>query len=127
MKLVTLDEAKNNLLIEPALTAFDTDINLKITIASDMIINHIKNRNKLYQPLYAEDGSEELDSNGDPVYELDSNGDLIIRPLVKGATLVMVGILFRDRDGAEANKWSRGYLPDPVTSILCSLRDPTLA
>lgn len=61
-------------------------------------------------------------------YYNDSTGEAVDVPeLVQNAVLLLIGILYRDRDGEEADKWEQGYLPRPVTSILYPLRDPALA
>lgn len=125
MMLVTLQQAKDNLLID--FNTYDTDITLKISSASGMVINYLKSRKNLYVLLVDDDGVPLLDSQGEVIYELDSQGSRIIRDEVKHAVLILVGIFFRDRDGVEAKDWRPGFLPAPVTAILYPLRDPALA
>lgn len=125
MNLVTLQEAKDNMYV--TFSASDTDIKLKIAAASGAVLNYLKGRSKLYVIETDSDGVEMLDSSGDPVYERDSQGKRLIRSEVKQATLILVGIFFRDRDGAEADKWEPGFLPRPVTALLYPLRDPAVA
>lgn len=125
MMLVTLEEAKANMFV--TFDNQDDDIRLKIRAASGAILNYLKNRTKLYQVEYTSDGEPELDSNGKPVYVTDSNGARLVRDEIKQATLILVGIMFRDRDGSEAKNWEHGYLPFPVTALIWQLRDPSLA
>lgn len=125
MMIVTLQEAKDNLLID--FNTYDTDITLKIKSASGMVLNYLKSRRNLYVILVDDDGEPLLDSQGAVIYELDSQGSRIIRDEVKQAVLILVGIFFRDRDGVEAKDWGPGFLPAPVTAILYPLRDPALA
>lgn len=127
MNLVTVEEARDNLLIDFVSPEIDRDLRLKIAAASSAVINYLRRRSAVYQLETDENGVVESDSNGDPVYALDSQGDRIIRAEVKQATLVLVGILFRDRDGAESKEWREGYLPFPVTALLYPLRSPALA
>lgn len=125
MMLVTLEEAKDHLFID--FNTFDADISLKIKSASKMVVNYLKSRKNLYVIELDQDGDPVLDSQGDVIYELDSQGDRIIGDDVKHATLILLGILYRDRDGVEAADWRPGFLPAPVTAILYPLRDPALA
>lgn len=125
MMLVTLEEAKNHLFID--FDTFDADITLKIKSASGMVLNYLKGRKNLYVIELDEDGDPILDSQGYQIYELDSQGDRLVRDEVKHAVLIMLGILYRDRDGVEAKDWAPGFLPAPVTAILYPLRDPALA
>ena len=125
MMLVTLQEAKDNLLID--FNTYDTDIRLKISSASGMVLNYLKSRRNLYVLLVDDDGLPLLDSRGEVIYELDSQGTRIVRDEVKHAVLILVGMFFRDRDGVEAKDWAPGFLPAPVTAILYPLRDPAIA
>lgn len=125
MMIVTLEQAKANLLVD--FDTYDADITLKIKSASGMVLNYLKNRKKLYEMELDDDGIEILDSQGDPIYVLDSQGARIVRDEVKHAVLILVGMFFRDRDGVEAKDWAPGFLPAPVTAILYPLRDPALA
>lgn len=125
MDLVTLAEAKDNLMV--TFDDSDEDIKLKIKAASRSVLTYLKNRSKLYSVATDSDGVELVDSNGTPIYERDSNGARLIRDDVKFATLILVGIFFRDPDGSESKLWSQGQLPAAVTALLYPLRDPTVA
>jgi len=125
MMLVSLQQAKENLLID--FNTYDTDITLKISSASGMVLNYLKSRRNLYVLLVDDDGVPVLDSQGGVIYELDGQGARIVRDEVKHAVLILVGMFFRDRDGVEAKDWAPGFLPAPVTAILYPLRDPAIA
>src|SRR6476659_3078584 len=97
MMLVTLQEAKDHLLVD--FDSADNDITLKITAASGAVLNYLKNRKKLYVVEVDDDGFDVLDSQGDTIPVLDSQGNKIIRDEIRFAVLILVGIFFRDRDG----------------------------
>lgn len=90
-----------------------------IYAASAMVLEYLK--------MDPEDFSgSEYDSDGE--YPSDSDGVLDgTLPQMSTATMYLAGMLYRDPDGAESDKWERGYLPRPVTAMLYSLRDPALA
>lgn len=46
---------------------------------------------------------------------------------VKIATIMLIGIIYREPDGDAAKMFAQGYLPAPVTAMLYPLRDPALA
>ncbi len=50
-----------------------------------------------------------------------------VPPIVKVATMILTGYLYKNRDGNPENAFIPGYLPAPVISLLYSLRDPTVA
>lgn len=110
--LVTLEQVKDHLYIDPDYDN-DNDLILKIQAASNIILNYLSKEGRPY----------ETDSSGDPV--VDSSGDPIPREEVKMATLLLVGILFKDREGAVG--WGQGYLPFHITALIYQLRDPALA
>jgi hypothetical protein len=87
----------------------DADLEAMIHGASAAVMNYLG---------VTEDAFMDSDSSA-------SDG-LFVPPEVELATLVLVGILARDRDGVEAKEWEQGYLPKPVTAILYPLRDPAL-
>jgi len=124
MMLVTLEEAKQHLYV---IHDDDDDlINNQIKASSGIVINFLKTKRGLYEPEYDENGDLVLDSNDDTVPVVDSSGQKLIRDEVRSATLIMICILLRDRDGAEMQKWQTGLLPPPVTALLYPLRDPAL-
>lgn len=85
----------------------DDDLELMIMGASASVLNYLKLAHDFYD-----------DSNGNPQGVPDE---------IVNATILLVGILSRDRDGQEADKWTQGYLPTPVVSLLYCLRDPAVA
>ena len=86
----------------------DTDLANKIAAASVMLIRYLK------------DGALDfLDEDGDLLPGVDVPAD------VQSACAVLVGMLFKDRDGAQA--WAQGYLPFEVTAQIYSRRDPAFA
>lgn len=124
MMLVTLEEAKEHLYV-----IHDDDDDLitnQIKASSGIVINFLKTKRGLYEPEYDENGDLVLDSNDDTVPVVDSSGQKLIREEVRAATLIMIGVLYRDRDGAEMQKWQTGFLPPTVTALLYPLRDPAL-
>lgn len=111
MLLVTLQQARDHLRSDT--NADDNDLTLKIHIASDAVINYLKGGADTF-----------LDSAGDPLE--DSAGDIIGVPYaVQGAVLMLVDILYNQRDGGAV--FDPNYLPQPVVSLLYPLRDPALA
>lgn len=111
MLLVTLQQARDQ--IRSDTNADDSDLELKIHIASDAVVNYLKSA-----------AYDFLDSALEPF--LDSNGDPLDIPYaVQGAVLLLVDILYNQRDGGQA--FNPNYLPQSVVSLLYPLRDPALA
>lgn len=114
--LVTLEQAKQHLRIQDLDSdghPDDPDLTLKVKAASRAALN--------YCGLYA----NFLDSNGD--VPIDSNGDAVVPDDVRAATLLLVGDLYREREGVNASEWEHGFLPRTVVSLLYPYRLPTLA
>ena len=103
--LVTLQQAKDHLRVD--FDAEDSDITLKIHAASGVVIRYLKLPSAYFADL--------------PALTTDTPFE------IQAAVLIMLGILYRDRDGTEMDKWEHGYLPFPVTSLLYTYRDPALA
>lgn len=113
MMLVTLAQASNH--IRRDTTADDADLELKVMAASQMVMNYIE-----------EAGEDWGDSAGDPI--LDSNGFAQNVPYpIQAATLMLVGYLYRERDGSNEYQTQIAgfYLPIGVTAILYPYRTPT--
>lgn len=108
--LVTLAQAKAH--VRQDLDDEDEIIATYIEAASGLIIEHL--------------GSQEdfLDSSGEAI--LDSSDNPVVPAAVKLATLYLVGLFYRDRDGEFLKEWQTGYLPTPVVSILYKSRDPVM-
>ena len=111
MMLISLASAKRHLNMDH--DSDDSLITLYINAASAMVINYLKSVDFLNSS-----DDVEMDSSDEPVgvpYE------------VQAATLIMVGHLYRDRDGDTEKAFEMGYLPKPVMALLYPLRDPALS
>lgn len=124
VEFVTLQEASLHLRRDTV--EDNADLMGKIRAASMAVKNYLKDASP-WEPEYDAFGNLILDTAGDAILVLDSAGDPVARPEVKEATLYLVGIFYRDRDGQDMDKWQHGFLPFPVTSILYPLRTPALA
>lgn len=91
-------------------------LRLLVQAASRLVLAYLKLPDSAY---LNSEGTLELDS--------DTQGYQEVPAEVQGAVLYLAGMLYRDPDGVEAEKWQPGYLPGPVMSMLYHLRKPTLA
>jgi hypothetical protein len=124
MMYVTLELAKNHLNMD-----HDEDdflIGAYARAASAAVKNYLKSASPYQYELDADD-SPVYDTNGDLVYVIDTSGDRVVRDEVQSAVLILIGHLYRDRDGNEGSAYEQGYLPKPVTALLYPLRTPALA
>ena len=113
IELVTLAQVKARLRFDH--DTEDADLQGLIYGASAAVMNYLKLDHDAYL-------------NSDGTMDLNSDGSYDEVPQeVQLATILLVGIMSRDRDGVEADKWQHGYLPMPVMSLLYPLRDPALA
>ena len=113
LDLVTVDDAVRHLRLDEVGSDGDPDLELKITAASAMVLNYLK------------DGADSfLDSDGAVI--TDSNGDPDVPAVVRAATLLVLGYLWRKRDEDESGEFAGGRLPAPVRAMLGPLRDPAL-
>lgn len=113
--LVTLTQARDHLRSDA--TADDTDLELKIKAASRAVLTYLKPAGVA--------ALLEVDSSGDPIE--DSDGVIEDAPEdLQLATLLLIGVFYRDREGTETANWTPGYLPGPVISLLYPYRDPAL-
>lgn len=127
--LVTREEVKSQLMMDN--DAADGWIDMMILAISDAVLSWLKDEWRAYEVLRDQDGAVVLDSNGDPILLTDSNGDLMVRPVVKAATLVEIASQFRFRDGdgaaAVPSHAGHGYvLSAGPTSLLSALRRSTV-
>lgn len=125
IEFVTLGEAKDHLRATDH-NADDGEITLLMRSASGAIKNYLRGTRAAYEQEQDQYGNDLYDSNDDPIYLYDSSGDRIVRYEVKAATLLMLGIFFRDREMVDMEKWQSGFLPAPVVSLLYPLRDPAM-
>lgn len=102
--LVTLQEAKDHLRID--FDAEDNDLTLKIHAASGAVARYLK----IPSSFFADTATLQTDTPFE----------------IKAAVLILLGIFYRDRDGAEMEKWAQGTLPHVVTALLYTYRDPAL-
>ena len=129
MALVTLQEAKDHLLVDTS--AGDNWLNMAIEGVSDAVLRWLKKDWRAYEVLKDSSGNIVVDSNGDPIVLEDSNGP-IVKPVVKMAALVELAVQFRYRDGKDApavpSHWGYGYtLSAGPTSLLTPLRKSTVS
>ena len=107
LEFVTLEEAKVHLRVDT--DAGDEDLQLKIYSASASVYDYIQgSRDKV------------VVSDGKVIK------DALELQRVKQATLILVGILDRARGGEEEPQFQQGQLPFSVTSLIYSLRKPTV-
>ena len=108
--LVTLEEAKAHLQMDHDLD--DPLIEIYIKASSEGVINY-------------------LDGNSPYLLDEDGKETTEVKYIVKAATLIMVGELYKNReanqDGAMPAGFGYGYLPLPVTRLLYPLRTPSMA
>lgn len=129
MALVTLQEAKDHLLVDTS--AGDSWLNMAIEGVSDAVLRWLKKDWRAYQLLEDSNGDVVTYSDGEPIVLEDSNGPLV-KPVVKMAALVELAVQyrFRDGDGAPAvpSNWGHGHvLSAGATSLLAALRKSTIA
>ncbi|WCM86653.1 head-tail connector protein [Acidovorax sp. NCPPB 3576] len=114
----TLEQVKQHLRVDD--DSADDDLILKLEAASERIAMHL-NGVPPFQP--------ELDSLGQPVR--DTDGKIVyttaIRSIVKSATLLLVGYLYRYPSGDEKKAFEDGQLPAPITALLAPIRKRVLA
>jgi hypothetical protein len=117
MRLVTVEEA--SLHVRRDTGDDDDDFEMKVEAASELVLDYI-----------GAGADAWTDSAGQPFEDSDGTA-LDVPKRVKAATLIMVGYLYRERDGSNENQvptqWGYGYLPIGVTALLYSLRKPTVA
>lgn len=129
--LVTLQQAKDHLRVDNS--DGDADLTLKIAGASAAIQNYLKDPLLAYEWAEDEYSVPFLDTAGDEYLAIDSAGDYIVRPEVQAAVLMMVGVLYIDRDakayvdGDGRPRLGDVSLPQAVHWILDPLRVPSLA
>lgn len=121
MNLVTIDEARAHLRIDGDID--DVWLESAIPAISQAVLLWLKDESRAYQP--------DVDSNGDVVVDSNDEPVLMVRPIVRMATLVELATLYRYREG-EGNTgvpqhWGHGYtLSVGATALLTPLRKSTV-
>lgn len=130
--LVTLQEASDHLRRDTG--DDDADLILKIKAISRAILNYLKDDMLAYQFDVDENGCPILDSQGDIIYVMDSQGRFVPREEVQAAVLMMIGVIYRDRDakqyvdgGSNIERLGNMSLPRIVHWLLDPIRKPTHA
>jgi hypothetical protein len=113
-RLVSLADAKLHLRADGS-DHEDSDILLKIGAASLAVLRYIGANADTFLDSY---GDVPVDSEGDPVGVPED---------VAAAVLILLGDLYRNRDGENASEYEFGTLPRVVVSLLYPWRTPTLA
>lgn len=115
MGIVTLEDAKAHLRVDHDLD--DADINFKLEQASAIVVDYLK----------MPEGSWDIGGSGISGSSGGSSGGGLAPFQVKAAVLLVLGDLYKNREGEEnKNEQALGYLSPAVTSLLHRLRDPAL-
>lgn len=112
--LVTLAQARAHLRRDEDDTGADSDLQDKITGASEAVLQYLKSGADAF-----------LDTDGQ-VLE-DNSGSPVVPGAVRSAVLILVGYLDRARDDNPDGAFEFNNLPKPVQALLYPLRTPTLA
>jgi hypothetical protein len=115
---VSLLEVKDALRIDEP--DADDDLILKITEATERVRLHLNGASP-YEPAVDEEGQPVFDEDGARVYTEN------VRPVVRTATAMLVGVLRRYPSGDEGREFEGGELPPSVRALLKPLRRLTLA
>lgn len=127
--LVTLEQAKDHLRVDN--DDGDNDLTLKIHAASNAVLNFLKRSGLAYEYLLDTAGDIFYDTAGDPMFVLDSAGDKVVLPEVQAAVLIMLGVIYIDRDGQDFVEGGSSptlgelHIPRTVKWLLDPLRKPT--
>jgi len=104
MDIVTLAQVKSHLRVDNDLE--DDDLALKLLAAQSAVLTYLKS------------SSVDTLMDGSPSE---------FQFAISAATLLMVGYLYRNRDGDEDQAFDGNYLPGPVKSLLLPYRTPSFA
>lgn len=112
----TLAQVKGRLKIDD--DDADADLELMLEAATDRILIHLNGVSPM-QPATESDGTPVL-VDGLPVYTAQ------VRPIVRSATLTLIGYMYRYPTGDEKKAFDPNVLPAPVTALLGPLRKKVL-
>lgn len=131
LMLVTLQQASDH--VRRDTDDDDADLILKIKAASMAIRNYLKDYMLVYIPATDIHGRQIYDSADEAVYVEDSSGNYIVREEIQNAVLILIGMLYIDRDGNAyidgkfSNRLDSISLPTVVHWLLDPIRTPTMA
>lgn len=114
---VTLDQVEGR--VRSVVINAKLALDLMIETATDRILMHLNGTTPM-QPETESDGTPVLDGEGNPVYTDQ------VRPIVKSATLTLIGYMYRYTTGDEKKAYDPDVLPAPVTALLAPLRRKVL-
>ncbi|UBX28474.1 head-tail connector protein [Arsenophonus apicola] len=106
IEIVTLAEVKSHLRIDH--DVLDADLQNKIASSSAAILDFI---------------DYWVQKNDNDEVKIKDSQDF---NRVKSAVLILIGILYRDPDGADKGLYPKGELPYPVVSLINSLHKPVI-
>lgn len=113
--LVSLEQAQRHLRFdEDQIGVPNPDLEAKIAGASAAVLDYIKG---------AADAFTDTAGN----VPVDTAGVPLVPPVVRSATLILIGYLDRVRDDDSENSFKPNFLPAPVQALLYPLRLPTAA
>lgn len=110
--LVSLASVKQALRVDH--TDDDGMLELLISAASRRVVRHLKGQAGELLSIDSPPNSPPDDITGVPED-------------VRGAVIILTGIMYRNMDNDTDNAFVDGELPNPVKAMLKALRDPTLA
>src|SRR5690554_824373 len=106
MNLITLEEAKDHLLVDH--DADDTDIERKIQEASEAVMTYLDG-SPIGQPVRNEQGAIQRNEDGEIIYMRDAEDELIVRYEIKAAVKLLVGELYKHREGEQDGEVQAQY------------------
>lgn len=111
MKFVTVDQAIDHL---RASADESGDLELKVLACSQVVLDYIGG------PI-----DEFTDTDGELITDTDGLVPNVPYP-IQAATLLLVGYLYRNRDGDPDKDFNINNLPAPVCALLAKYRTPTV-
>lgn len=131
--LVTIEQAREHsrLFSDSEGGPDDAWLAIFIPVVSEQVALWLKDAWRLYEVEVDENGDELLDSQDEPTSVVDSQGDRIVRRIVKGAALVQLEFLYKNRGAADEvelpDAAGHGYvLCNNATAMLTPLRRPSI-